>query len=297
MYFPVANIETQPWLPPLTAFIISFFTSMGGVSGAFLLLPFQISILHFNSPAVSATNHIYNIVAIPSGVYQYIKEGRMLWPLTCVVVIGTLPGVFAGTIIRIQYLPDPQSFKRFASIVLFYIGIRLLIDIFKRKKCPLPTKKQNRSQISGRVSTQYFSYKEIRFSFENHSYTIKTYRLFILSMLVGIVGGIYGIGGGAIIAPFLVTFFGLPIYTVAGAALAGTLLTSVAGVCFFHTLAPLYKDIIITPDWKLGLLFGAGGFLGMYCGAKMQRYVHETLIKSILAIAIIFTAVRYLGIL
>lgn len=43
--------------------------------------------------------------------------------------------------------------------------------------------------------------------------------IFTLSFVVGIVGGIYGIGGGAIIAPFFVTFFGLPVYTVAGAAL------------------------------------------------------------------------------
>lgn len=43
----------------------------------------------------------------------------------------------------------------------------------------------------------------------------------VLCFIVGIVGGIYGIGGGAIVAPFLVTFFGLPVYTVAGATLMG----------------------------------------------------------------------------
>jgi len=50
---------------------------MGGISGAFLLLPFQMSFLNFTSPSVSSTNFVYNIVAIPSGVYRYIKEGRM----------------------------------------------------------------------------------------------------------------------------------------------------------------------------------------------------------------------------
>ena len=30
MYFPVANIEVNPLVPPLVAFTISFFTSMGG---------------------------------------------------------------------------------------------------------------------------------------------------------------------------------------------------------------------------------------------------------------------------
>ena len=78
MYFPVAEIEVQPWLPPLVAFFISFLTSMGGVSGAFLLLPFQVSYLGFDSPSVSATNHIFNIIAITSGVYRYIREGRMV---------------------------------------------------------------------------------------------------------------------------------------------------------------------------------------------------------------------------
>jgi len=45
---------------------------------------------------------------------------------------------------------------------------------------------------------------------------------------VGIVGGVYGIGGGSIIAPFFVSFCGLPVYTVAGAALMGTFVTSIA---------------------------------------------------------------------
>ncbi|HIQ36945.1 MAG TPA: sulfite exporter TauE/SafE family protein, partial [Desulfocapsa sulfexigens] len=38
MYFPVADIELSPFIPPLVACIISFVTSMAGVSGAFLLL-------------------------------------------------------------------------------------------------------------------------------------------------------------------------------------------------------------------------------------------------------------------
>ncbi len=52
---------------------------MGGVSGNFLLLSYQISVLNFTSPAVSPTNLVFNIVAIPSGVYRYLREGRKNW--------------------------------------------------------------------------------------------------------------------------------------------------------------------------------------------------------------------------
>src|SRR4030043_396929 len=134
MYFETAGIEVAPWIPPLVALVVSFFTSMGGVSGAFLLLPFQMSVLNFTSPSVSATNFVFNIVAIPSGVYRYLKEGRMAWPLTWVVIVGTLPGVFIGYYLRVLYLPDPRAFKIFVGCVLLYIGGRLLYEMTSRSQ-------------------------------------------------------------------------------------------------------------------------------------------------------------------
>ena len=118
--------------------------------------------------------------------------------------------------------------------------------------------------------------------------------IFTLSFIVGIVGGIYGIGGGSIIAPFFVTFFGLPVYTVAGAALMGTFITSVAGVAFYQLIAPFYPDISVAPDWMLGILFGLGGMGGMYLGAYCQKFVPAKVIKWMLAGIIVFTATKYI---
>jgi len=129
MYFPVSGIETPFWLPPLFAFVAAFFCSMGGVSGAFLLLPFQVSVLGYVTPSVSATNQVFNLVAIPSGVYRYIREGRMVWPLTWVIVLGTMPGVLIGAWLRVLYLPDPEAFKCFVGCVLLYVALRLIRDM------------------------------------------------------------------------------------------------------------------------------------------------------------------------
>lgn len=296
MYFPVAGIEVQPWLPPVVAFGISLLTSMGGVSGAFLLLPFQVSFLGFTSPSVSATNHIFNVVAIPSGVYRYIKEGRMVWPLTWAVIIGTLPGVLAGAVIRVKYLPDPTIFKRFVAIVLLYIGFRLLRDILKTRKSQAGKKESGSLQKTGVVTETFFNSKYLGYTFEGRQYRVSTLSIMILSLTVGIIGGVYGIGGGAIIAPFFISFFGLPVYTVAGAALMGTMITSFAGVVFFQAMAPFVPDMVVAPDWRLGLLFGLGGVAGMYCGARLQRFVPARLIKTILTFCILFTGLRYLGI-
>lgn len=308
MFFQTAGIEVALWIPPLVAFIISFFTSMGGVSGAFLLLPFQVSVLGFNTPAVSATNQLFNIVAIPSGVYRYIREGRMVWPLTWVVIIGTLPGVLIGAVIRCQYLPDPKNFKLFAAFVLFYIGIRLVWELMKKQtgKSNISAEEEfqkivrqyrkNRNGGSGAlpaVMVETFSLSRITYTFYGHRFDISTIGIMSLSLIVGIVGGVYGIGGGSIIAPFFVSVFGLPVYTVAGAALMGTFVTSVVGVLYYQAMVPFYPALSVAPDYALGLLFGIGGAAGMYCGARMQKFIPAKIIKYILAGCILFIAVKY----
>lgn len=313
MLFQVAGIEVQPWVPPLVSLVISFFTSMGGVSGAFLLLPFQMSVLGYVNPSVSSTNQFYNIVAIPSGVWRYIREGRMVWPLTWVVVVGTLPGVFIGAMVRVKYLPDAKNFKLFAACVLLYIGLRMVRDLIKQLKGQVGgakaaeerfqaqvarfREKAKQSEAQGEklaaVRVVRFNLTRIAYEFYGETYEVPTFGIMSLSFIVGIVGGVYGIGGGAIIAPFFVSFFGLPVYTVAGAALMGTFITSVAGVAFYQAIAPFYPGMSIAPDWMLGFLFGIGGMAGMYLGARCQKHVPARYIKWMLSVLLVFLAAKY----
>ena len=314
MLFQTAGIEVSPWIPPLVAFAISFFTSMGGVSGAFLLLPFQMSFLGYTNPSVSATNQVFNIIAIPSGVYRYCREGRMVWPLTWIVIAGTLPGVFIGAIVRVAFLPDPRHFKLFAAGVLLYIATKLVLDLLTSSSTVSNSAKSELkfhktvhhdpkdmawagTEDTGHLSTikvTNFNFKRLKYTFYDEAFDVSFCGIFFLSFIVGIVGGIYGIGGGSIIAPFLVTIFGLPVYTVAGAALMGTFVTSVAGVAFYQMIAPLYPDISVAPDWLLGLLFGIGGMAGMYLGARCQKFVPAKTIKWMLAGIITFTGIKYI---
>ena len=314
MLFATAGIEVAPWIPPLVAFGISFFTSMCGVSGAFLLLPFQMSFLGYTNPSVSATNQVFNIVAIPSGVYRYWREGRMVWPLTWIVVFGTLPGVFIGAIVRVAYLPNPKNFKLFVAAVLLYIGLKMVRDLLKKNTSnDSKTNSEKRFQemmknsgsksvgtgISGGehfrpVTVTHFNLRRLGFTFHGESFDVSFWGISLLSFIVGIVGGVYGIGGGSIIAPFFITFFGLPVYIVAGAALMGTFVTSVAGVAFYQAIAPFYPHLSVAPDWLLGILFGVGGMVGMYLGARCQKYVPARAIKWMLAGIMVLTATKYI---
>ena len=286
--FPVSGVETFILIPPLVAFAISFFTSMGGISGAFLLLPFQMSVLGFISPSVTATNFLFNVTGTPGGVYRYARECRFVWPVAILIVAGIVPGVLIGYYLRIIYFPDPKTFKFFVGCVLLLIAFKLLKEALNGKSAAI----QDNCTLTDRVDETSIEMRTSRFNFKDATYSFATAKLLGLALVVGIIGGVYGIGGGSIIAPFLITFFRLPVYAIAGAVLLGTFVSSLAGVTFY-SLIPI-NGAVAAPDWLLGILFGGGGLMGMYLGARVQKYAPERWIKLMLGGVIIIVASKYI---
>ena len=279
-HFSTAGITVPFFLPPLVSFFLSLICGVGGVSGAFLLLPFQVSILNYTAPSVSATNHLFNCVAIPWGVYKYWSEGRLYTPLTLIISLGTLPGVVIGYFLRVSYFLKLKNFLLLVGLVLLIIGGKLFYDLI------FPPKKEvTFSQIPPK--TLVFSVTKLSFEYSGKTYEVSSILIFLIACLIGIVGGIYGIGGGAIMAPLLLAFFHLPPYVFAGATLFATFLTSVIGVIVYTTFGN-------GPDFLLGLLFGVGGGLGLYLSAKLQRLFPQKLIRGLLGITLLYVAIRYI---
>lgn len=257
-HFAASGIDTFLWLPPLAGFVLAFFSSMVGISGAFLLMPFQMSVLGYVAPSASATNLVFNLVAIPSGVWRYAHEGRMDWPLARIIALGTLPGLLAGWWLRLHWLADPQTFKLFVGLVLAWLAFRLYRELFFRTVQPASA---------------------------SATATSPNRAIFMMSLGIGVIGGAYGIGGGSLMAPVLVAVFGLSVHAVAGAALFGTFVTSVVGVALYQWL-PTPTGLPAQPDWPLGLLFGFGGMAGMYLGARAQKHVNQRSLKIGLAVVL-----------
>jgi hypothetical protein len=275
-------VQIVLWLPPAVAFLVSFFTSMVGVSGAFLLLPFQVSVLHYTAPSVSATNLVFNLVATPGGVYRYWREGRLLWPLLWLLALGTLPGVVVGFYLRVHYLADPRDFRLFVALVLLYLAYRVSRQALGRPggRAPAPARQAEDSSGDRRNTPALgrgFSRPAV----------------FALALGVGVAGGAYGIGGGSLVAPVLVGLFRLPVHAVAGAALAATFLGSLLGVASY-SLLPAPPGVETAPDWLLGGLFGLGGLAGSYAGARLQRRVPARPLEVGLAGVLVLLGAAYL---
>src|SRR5271156_2123771 len=106
---------------------IAVLATPAGISGAVLLLPFQVSVLGTPSPAVTPTNLLYNVVATPGALYRYWRQGQTGGRLTGLLVLGTLPGVVVGSVIRVELLPGETSFDIVIACILIPLGAWLLV--------------------------------------------------------------------------------------------------------------------------------------------------------------------------
>jgi uncharacterized membrane protein YfcA len=258
---------------------ISFFTSMTGVSGAFALVPFQISVLGIAGPVVSSTNHLYNLIATPGGITRYLREGRLAWRLLAILGSGSVPGAVVGAWVRVRYLPEAGQFRLFAGVVLLVMGVRLL------------TGAKRPGRAGGRVESggaQWLAPLDAPHS------AVQVPLLVPAAFLIGIAGGAYGIGGAVMIAPILVSVMGWSFEQIAGALLGATFLTSLASVVTYQFLARSYPLAGASPDWSLGLMFGFGGLVGTYLGSRFRKRFSPRVLRFVLAGSVLLVGLRYL---
>ncbi|MGW5850676.1 TSUP family transporter [Streptomyces sp. NPDC055254] len=229
--------------------LISTVTAPVGVSGAVFLLPVQLSVLGVPSPAVTPTNLLYNVVAGPGALWRYRRHGALRDGLARRLVVWTLPGVLVGAAVRVFALPGPDVFRLLIAALLLPLGVWLCV----RTRRPAPARPADDPAPAA---------------------------LAVLALAVGVVGGVYGIGGGSLLGPVLVAR-GVPLTRVAPAALAATFTTSVAGAAAYALLAAVAPGPV-APDWGLGLACGAGGLIGGYLGARLQPRLPETALRVLL---------------
>ncbi len=92
---------------------------------------------------------------------------------------------------------------------------------------------------------------------------IDIFLLLFVSLIVGILSGLFGVGGGFLMTPFLI-FMGIPpVYAVPN-EVNNILATSVSG-----SLTHWYKK---TLDYKMGLMIVAGGVIGTSLGIMSFTY-------------------------
>ena len=215
--------------------------------------------LHVPNPAVTPTNLLFNVISAPGGLLRYRRRGQIDRRLAVLLLAGSVPGVVLGAVVRVFVAADPDAFRLLAAAVLAPVGASIL-------RRPAPG------------------------SLDRH---LAPRTITVLAFVVGVLGGVYGIGGGSVVGPILVGT-GMAVATVAPAALLSTWATSLVGVGTYAVLA-LTTSGHVAPDWSLGIASGLGGLAGGWVGAGLQPRVPERALRTALGLLALALAVGYAG--
>jgi uncharacterized protein len=107
--------------------VLAVVATPAGISGAFLLLPFQVSVLGTPSPAVTPTPTCCTAWWRLRGRCTYWRQRQAGGRLALVLIAGTLPGAIVGSVIRVELLPSPQVFDPVVAAVLIALGTWLTL--------------------------------------------------------------------------------------------------------------------------------------------------------------------------
>lgn len=111
----------------------------------------------------------------------------------------------------------------------------------------------------------------------------------ILGIVAGILSGLFGIGGGIVMVPSLVVFFGLDILDANATSLAAMLLpVGALGVWAYYKAG--YINI------KDSLWISLGLFLGSFAGGEIAVNISESLLAKLYAAILLYVALSYLDI-
>lgn len=107
--------------------------------------------------------------------------------------------------------------------------------------------------------------------------------LVALGLLTGLLSGLFGVGGGFVIVPALVMVTEMGIHRAVATSLMVIAVIGVSGVLSALAAA---RDI----DWSLGLLFLAGGLLGMFLGRSFAHRLAGPRLQQLFAVMMVAVA-------
>lgn len=239
-----------------------------GAGGGFLIVPFLIVIYGFSPQHAVGTSMAVVFFNALSGTFSYIEQRRVDYELGVKFAVLAAPGVIIGAIIEQQISIVPFSIifsvllLSIAYFLIFHQGVYLVSNEGKNKSA-------NRTIVDAEGKEHNFS-PDMNIGFGG-------------SFLVGIMSGLFGIGGGLIHVP-LMNFIGVPVHIATATSHFMIVITSFIGLIVFIGLN--------TVDINYAIFIGIGTIYGAYLGAKLATITHEKIIKQIIAVALIVVAIK-----
>ena len=262
------------WLIPV-GFIIGTYGTLIGAGGGFVLVPMLILLYPQESPevitSISLAVVFFNAL---SGSLAYMRLKRVDYRSGLLFAAATIPGAILGALTT-SFIPRPL-FDIFLGLMLIAASIFLILHTHKKGEKERGILKgglvRNLVEVDG--TTHTFSY----------SPTVGIG----LSLVVGYVSSLLGIGGGIIHVPALVHLLNFPVHVATATSHFILAVMALTGTVVHIATGAFHHGIRRTIALAIGVLIGA------QLGALLSSRIKGIWILRGLAIALGLVGIRIL---
>ncbi len=269
------------WLLPL-GLLIGAFGTLIGAGGGFILVPILLLIYrNENTELITSMSLAVVFFNALSGSWAYSRMKRIDYKSGIIFSIATIPGAILGAV-STAYVPR-HIFDIFFGVIMLIAGIFLWLSATDDHLQLLkPAPHVSGGEDSSRLTIRDF----VDADGVHHHYAFNPFVGIVLSIFVGFLSSLLGVGGGFIHVPALTRLLNFPVhvatatshFVLAVMALTGTLVHVANGV-FAHGI---HRTAILA----------VGVILGAQAGAHLSNRVGGKLIIRGLAVALIFVGIR-----
>ncbi|MFA6172135.1 MAG: sulfite exporter TauE/SafE family protein [Kiritimatiellales bacterium] len=268
-------MENYTWLL-LTGLLVGTLGTLIGAGGGFVLLPvLLLAYPHASAETVTSISLAVVFLNALSGSWAYAKMRRIDYRSGLAFAAATIPGAILGAL-TVDYIP-----RRLFNGVFGVLMIAVATYLF----CHKTDKIKAVMEIGSRITTRRIVEKDG--TVHTFSYNMKTG--IVLSVFVGYISSLLGIGGGIVHVPAMVRLLNFPVHLATATSHFILAIMALTG-----TLVHVAKGSFAQGGLQQTVFLGIGVLFGAQAGASLSKHVHGVWIMRSLAGALAFVGIRIL---
>jgi hypothetical protein len=222
-----------------------------GVGGGIIIVPGLVLFLHFTQRLSHGTSLLAIMPIAAAGVIGFALHGSINVTYALFLGLGSILGAIVGT--KLLKSVSNIWLARIFSVILLGTAIRLFVDV------PAPSQDFTLTPVSAIA-------------------------LIVVGVLVGAIAGLLGVGGGIVLVPILIIFFGAAAPIAKGTSLLVTLIAGTTGSWRNYRSSNV--------DIAVAMKIGIAGIPTALIGAQLAIVMSDQVSTILFALLLLATVAR-----
>ncbi len=256
-------------------FAVAAYGTVIGSGGGFILVPALLLLFPEYGPEKATAISLAVVCANAiSGSLAYARHRQIDYRTGLLFAAAAAPGVVAGALL-VQHVPE-RAFSVMFGVLLLALAASSL------RRAPMPL----RQPLSGRgVVVRTIVLPDGR----TFRYRYRLWQGVLLSLAIGFVSSLFGIGGGVMLVPAWIQLIRMPVH-FAVATSQFTLVFMTGGATALH----LGSGTLAGEQLAQAAVLAVGAVAGAQVGARIAQRLRGRTVQALLALALVVLAARLL---